>query len=523
MQHFFKFTTAPLHRFHRDEHGVMSIITLLTVLFLAFMLAMMLNVCLQADGKIRMQNSADAATYSSGVIMARGMNSLAFTNHLLCDVFALTAFLREGQNNDAAQLAQEILNAWESTAPEFADADAWSETSPWRGEYSHVPHVNETNFDNPALDAAIAEMVPIQRQMVAHFSEWALAFSSEVLPTLEKILEQQLIPEYQRALTATIGDMVQQSALEMSMRHGGNTNRHRGEMGAAVWRTDASLFRSAASARYTPPVGLPVVDASTDQGRGFYYQVALRQRKQLAETYLNQWNNEKLEQFDGIGLMSQFANLWRGFAKGELRDLLAEHQETNLLHVIWTPPEMHLTQSDGPGVKINFRSADIRPTISFAWDSNKRNAFLRQQYMFIGTVYWQPRPPFLPNLFTNPLAGDRVNFAQGMLHLPVPRLAMGYSECCETVEPTHFGEAPYSRTRVTHGGNDYGRNNYGISWNLLNQNWQFKLVPAYHGVARVLAQPEGQWSDESGGNGKPYEPPHLGELSDADIGMINMH
>ena len=89
-------------------------VTLLTVLMLAFMLGMILNVCFQADGKVRMQNSADAATYSSGVVMARGMNSLAFTNHLLCDVFALTAFLREGEKNDAEQLAQEILSAWEN-------------------------------------------------------------------------------------------------------------------------------------------------------------------------------------------------------------------------------------------------------------------------------------------------------------------------------------------------------------------------------------------------------------------------
>ena len=75
------YLTKSLKAFHRDERGVMSIVTLLTVLMLAFMLGMILNVCFQADGKIRMQNSADAATYSSGIVMARAMNSLAFPHH----------------------------------------------------------------------------------------------------------------------------------------------------------------------------------------------------------------------------------------------------------------------------------------------------------------------------------------------------------------------------------------------------------------------------------------------------------
>ena len=108
---------VPLHRLHRDQRGVMTFVTLFTILMLAFLLGMILNVCSHADGKIRMQYSADAATYSSGIVMARGMNSLAFTNHLLCDIFALTAFLREGDQNDAEQLALRILDQWEQSAP----------------------------------------------------------------------------------------------------------------------------------------------------------------------------------------------------------------------------------------------------------------------------------------------------------------------------------------------------------------------------------------------------------------------
>ncbi|MDG2012132.1 MAG: hypothetical protein P8J33_01410, partial [Pirellulaceae bacterium] len=54
-QHLIDRAIAPFKNFHHDERGVMSIVTLLTVLMLAFMLGMILNVCFQADGKIRMQ------------------------------------------------------------------------------------------------------------------------------------------------------------------------------------------------------------------------------------------------------------------------------------------------------------------------------------------------------------------------------------------------------------------------------------------------------------------------------------
>ncbi|OUT66364.1 MAG: hypothetical protein CBB70_10485 [Planctomycetaceae bacterium TMED10] len=512
-----------LKAFHRDERGVMSIVTLLTVLMLAFMLGMILNVCFQADGKIRMQNSADAATYSSGVVMARGMNSLAFTNHLLCDVFALTAFLREGKNNDAEQLAQEILSTWEKNAPALAGG-----VDNWDGNYDRIPNVSGGNFKNAGIDAALATKVPQQREMVTAFSNWARSFSAQVLPTLETILDQELIPQFQRALRGNIGQMVQQSAVDISTRHGnrddGGTDAARGQMGAAIWRTDATQFRSETTDPNSPPVGLPVVDA-TDNPGGFYHQTALSQRKDLAETYLAQWNNEKLQEFSHVGPLSQFGNLWRGFTRGELRDLLAEHQQTNLLHVIWTPPEVQYSST----------SEDLRPTLSFDWqqftspdmipEDRSRNGFLNEQYMFVGTVYWQRLHALLPRLFANPLAGDRVNFSQGMLFLAVPRLARGHSECCETIEPTYRNDKTQYRTNHVPDNSSWGRQNRSVSWNLLNQNWQFKLVPSSVGLVDILAQSPGGWNDGSSGTGdeKKYVPPSLGNLTDHDIHFINMH
>ena len=83
------------------------------------LLGMVMNVGRHVDGKIRMQNAADAAAYSGGVVLARGMNTLAFTNHLLCDVFAVTAFLREARDRNSASYVPGILAAWKKVAGVF--------------------------------------------------------------------------------------------------------------------------------------------------------------------------------------------------------------------------------------------------------------------------------------------------------------------------------------------------------------------------------------------------------------------
>lgn len=85
---------------HADSRGSMSIVSVFTLLMLVMLLGLVLNMGRQVNRKVQAQNAADAAAYSSGVVLARSMNSLAFTNHLLCDVFALTIALREVQQTD---------------------------------------------------------------------------------------------------------------------------------------------------------------------------------------------------------------------------------------------------------------------------------------------------------------------------------------------------------------------------------------------------------------------------------------
>ena len=56
----------------RDERGSISIVSVFAVLFLAMLLGMVMNVGRHVDGKLRMQNAADAAAYSGGVVLGAG-------------------------------------------------------------------------------------------------------------------------------------------------------------------------------------------------------------------------------------------------------------------------------------------------------------------------------------------------------------------------------------------------------------------------------------------------------------------
>ena len=96
-------------RLHRDERGAISFLAVFALLTLVMLLGMVMNVGRCVDGKVRMQNAADSVAYSGGLVLARGLNTLSFTNHLLCEVFALTACMREAQARNAEQELRDLL------------------------------------------------------------------------------------------------------------------------------------------------------------------------------------------------------------------------------------------------------------------------------------------------------------------------------------------------------------------------------------------------------------------------------
>ncbi len=322
---------------HQGQDGVLSILSVFAALLLTMLLGMVMNVGRQVDGKLRLQNAADAAAYSGAVVQARGMNALAFTNHLLCEVFALTAILREGRDRNAESFVPRILAAWSTQPPEFAR--------------SKFPKFVD-------LGKALQKKLPQEQQLVATYSQWMAALSALQLPIFEQVLRQQSIPNYQEAVRQAFPALAQAAAEEVA-RRGGTPDFGRGALRGALWQPGSGDSAS-------PGIALPVADPREDLA---YREAAQSQRTTWANHYLNQWTNLQMEFFDHYGKLGQFGRLWRGFTCGQLHKLLAEYPDSNL-------PVQVL---DVPG------------------DPNQRQAYLSRNFAVVGVVSWHKVPELRPS------------------------------------------------------------------------------------------------------------------------------
>lgn len=80
-----------LSRLHGDEQGKVSLLASLMMLALVALAGLIGNTGHAAKEKLETQNGADAVAYSSTLWMARGMNALTATNHLLGEATAISA------------------------------------------------------------------------------------------------------------------------------------------------------------------------------------------------------------------------------------------------------------------------------------------------------------------------------------------------------------------------------------------------------------------------------------------------
>ncbi|MDP6468373.1 MAG: pilus assembly protein TadG-related protein [Pirellulaceae bacterium] len=359
-------------RVHRDQEGSISIVSVFGLMLLVFLLGLVMNAGRQVDQKVKMQNAADSATYAGGVVVGRGMNTLAFTNHLMSDVFAITAFFREGNERNAESMTPAILDNWARIAPTLIG--------------SEFPR-----FDQ--LGLAIEEKVPREREMVFTFSQWAYAASEIMSPVFETILAERMIPEFQRALVESTPRLAQYATDEVARRHGQAWPRPV-ELRGVLWRTVADPVGGISEyERRTLPVVDPVMDDVPNQEE--YMEDARQQRSELAHEYLRRWNNESMQAFDDYGKMSQFANLWRIFTCGQLQRLLVnEYPETNL-------------------------PFQIRHKLNDVYDVNRH---LEQYFLFVGVVYREKIDDRIPGIYQNPIENDSTAYAQLMMFVPHARL-----------------------------------------------------------------------------------------------------
>jgi hypothetical protein len=501
-------------RIHRDESGAMGIFSLFALVLLVTLLGMVVNSARQVDRKVKLQNAADAATYSGGLVIARNMNTLAFTNHLLCDVFALTAFMREARDRNAEAMTPEILDNWARVAPAFAGAE--------------FPKFAE-------LSPAMAEKVEHERQMVLTWSEWSAAASELMLPVFEQILAEEQIPQFQRALVRTTPQLAQYAVDEAAKRHGEAWPENAALRGA-LWRTMVDPVGGVSEEiRRTLPVVDPVMDMEPEIE--VYARIAKRERHQLSHLYLNQWNDDSLQVFDELGKMSRFSRFWRIYTCGQLEKLLKEYPDNNLPFQIRhriAPPD---ATREGEGIFLEFEIDDINP-------------HLEQDFCFVGVVYGDQYRETAPGVFNNPTAGDDIAYAQVMVFVPRRRLIKVYPNRNPNGEggPPSFGGVPGqsgflpSRPPVAGSspaapppapGDDpqsdepewrVGRQSAayypdGITqWHLLNQNWIAQLVPATTGrLPEILST-------------APYvngitevTPPDLRALSERDLPWLSHH
>lgn len=446
-----------LKAIHQDEGGSISIASVFALLLIVFLLGMVMNSTRQVDRKVKMQNAADQATRAGSQQLARSMNSYAFTNHLLSDVFALTAFFREARDQNAARDTEEILDHWRRTGEALLE--------------SEFPRFRE-------LGQAILAHVPLEQELVAAFSEWAFEASEVMLPVFEQILSEEMIPEYQRALTINGPRLAQLAADGVAQRHGAAWPIG-AEVRAVLWRTTGDpIGGEIESIRRTLPVVDPVLDDEPSQDQ--YRFEATQQRDHLAHRYLDEWNDESMRFFDTEARLSQFSSLWRNYTCGHLRNLLEiEYANSNL--------PMQIRRFDEAG-----------------WSSQ---AVLETDYMLVGVVYVEPLVDRIPRMFVNPISTTPIAFAQAEFFVPSPRLETPTVSLIDQpfdfplVNSRHRGGLPgnfiydppkHDPRRLVDADRifypedwDYryfihrqGSASYPSQWDLQTQNWESQLVPA---------------------------------------------
>lgn len=73
----------------RDDRGMMTVANCVCVLLCALLIAFTMNTGQVVNQKVECQVAADAAAQSAGIWMARGMNSITATNHLMGEMLSL--------------------------------------------------------------------------------------------------------------------------------------------------------------------------------------------------------------------------------------------------------------------------------------------------------------------------------------------------------------------------------------------------------------------------------------------------
>ena len=148
--------------FHGDESGKISLLASMLMLVLIALAGLIGNTGHVAKEKLEAQNAADSIAYSSSLWMARGMNSVTATNHMLGEATAMSAVheafggpeldLSIKRNTTENQTLNSIIKGLSKTAPVIPSA------------YSPSPI---PNIDRKIVDFVARRMSPSDGRMTA--------------------------------------------------------------------------------------------------------------------------------------------------------------------------------------------------------------------------------------------------------------------------------------------------------------------------------------------------------------------
>jgi hypothetical protein len=527
-------------RLHRDERGALSVMGVWTIFLLTILLGMVFNVGRHIDDKLRMQNAADAAAYSGTLTLTRGMNAEAYSNHLLCEVFALTAYMREGNQRYAERFTPDALAEWRDAAEAMQQASA--------GLFPKFTHLAGAILDKVGPDPQqLGQMLQQDRQLgpqhdlpgssdqilglegalVRHFGNMTAMHADLTLSIFEFLLrgadgtfpvDNQNVPQdafeggpitlFQRAVVEMTPGMAQLAASEIARRHGaGFVRQHRGRpLEATLYRWDGSRvddYRENDRFVRTLPVINPTaqggdVFVATDQldtlqqmaphqlsADERYFIVARNTRDNLARHYLELWIRTWADEY--------FTERPRGPRLGRFQGSLS--QLANFWRIFTCAQLRKLLEEEFPRSNLPFM---IRGEETQNWrndgDSfpyNHANTYLRPnqealetEYNFVAVVSWPHLREFAEGVFQSPL-GSRsglggapaVAFAQAGMFLPARRL-----HCCPWEIPIMTNQMGLDDSISTvETGNFYLNADLWPSsrrsWSLFNQNWRTRMVP----------------------------------------------
>ena len=533
--------------------------SVITIFVLTFILGMVINAGRQVDEKIRLQNAADAAAYSGGAVIARGLNALAFSNHVEAEVFALVAYMRTGRDAGPGK---------DPTTLNFENSilDAWNKVGQILGRSSFQKFA--------AAGPAIQQKVPLEKDIVKKFLTMTELQSKLILSPLESILRGPnsqpggtpdplggVIPRFQRSVVLTTPQAAQLAASDIARLHGSMTTtgklsgleklHGRQPLTAVLWRTNVmpvssgneqDPFQRTLPAIDPSPTG-PDASASTTS----YLELARCERRRWAQAQVTLWNQYLLNPFyrgipnPGQGgatsaKMSALYWIWSIYTCGQLNKLLdQEYYGTNIPHVYVVPSSGNGLfnsgagdcQSNTPGVYDcnclemgNLQFPGYRRIMVQSVDpqqNQQQPSYLEKVHSFVGVVYWPRMSQTSPAFFRYPLRSDAIAFAQVSVFIPKARYTQygGQWGYWNNGNPpqfiSYYDNWPQFFDQIS------GR--MLPIWDLTNQNWVVQLAPATSDSVGMILQ--SQLAQQFAPGVQP--PQSLGGLSPWQIRQINAH